>query len=117
MSRLDNRNGCPFCKRVRRKEYMTTSFPEVVAFEPLNPVVPGHMLFIPRVHVNNPLMIGKTFAIAQKYGLFKQGRGSKPDFNLIINQGTNAGQTISHPHVHYVPRGEGDGLLLPWDKP
>jgi histidine triad (HIT) family protein len=72
------------------------------------------MLFIPRYHKNIPLYVGQAFAIAQKYGLHRQRTGSKPDFNLIINQGPAAGQTIDHAHIHYVPRYENDGLHLPW---
>ncbi len=103
---------CVFCEKVRdgsAQEYGAG----VYRFEPLNPVVPGHMLFVPLEHVSmaqqNPAITGLCFNRAASWaGRMQQG------FNLIVNGGRDAGQTVFHLHVHYVPRTQGDGLLLPW---
>lgn len=34
--------------------------------------------------------------------------------NLITSAGAEATQSVFHLHVHIVPRGENDGLALPW---
>lgn len=87
----------------------------VVSFAPLDPVTPGHRLFVPSVHVATahkaPVITGLTFETAARYA-----KQAMCDFNLIVNAGPNASQTVFHLHVHYVPRRPGDGLELPWTK-
>lgn len=103
---------CPFCTRVARGEYEESSL-VAIHFEPLNPVVPGHRLFLPRHHYTDasqaPFITGKVFQAASEHAL-NQG----VSFNLITSAGSEATQTVPHLHVHYVPRHEGDGLPLPW---
>lgn len=81
--------------------------------EPLNPVTPGHRLFIPRGHIKDAVQLpgatGQLFAAAARWGA-RQG----DQFNLITSRGEAATQSVFHFHVHYVPRREGDGLHLPW---
>jgi hypothetical protein len=45
--------------------------------------------------------------------MYAAGQGR--DYNLIVNSGSDAGQTIKHLHIHYVPRSKDDGLVMPWD--
>lgn len=98
--------GCVFCDKAPDDSPM-------YALEPLNPVVAGHMLFIPSNHYTDagtdPDITGLVFRAAAKYGSSMM----KP-FNLITSAGTEATQSVMHLHVHYVPRVEGDGLHLPW---
>lgn len=83
--------------------------------EPLNPVTPGHLLFIPRVHVpdaaSDPAVAAQVMFAAASYvgSTFPEGHG-----NLITSIGEHATQTVFHYHLHYVPRTAGDGLHLPW---
>ena len=104
--------GCVFCDRINRGEYVNADS-RVVWFEPLNPVTPGHMLFVPRLHVwsasADPGECGAAMRAAARYARMVGG-----DFNLITSSGEAATQTVWHLHVHYVPRREGDGLHLPW---
>lgn len=103
--------GCVFCGRVRRGEYDASGF-GAVSFEPLNPVVSGHRLFLPAAHVEDARdLSGLTNAMALASEWAGQRRN---DFNLITSAGHAATQTVWHLHVHYVPRFEGDGLHLPW---
>lgn len=105
---------CVFCVKVEMlDEVFFTSVTQVFRFEPLNPVVPGHMLFVPRVHCEdaaaNPRETGYVMQAASLYA-----REQEYDFNLITSAGKNATQSIEHLHIHYVPRRENDGLHLPW---
>jgi diadenosine tetraphosphate (Ap4A) HIT family hydrolase len=106
-------SGCPFCGRVERGECdVDFAWPlDVVSFEPLNPVTPGHRLFLPLRHIEHPHApaTGRCM-VAAEWWAEKQGE----DFNLITSSGAHATQTVPHIHVHYVPRREGDGLHLPW---
>lgn len=84
----------------------------VWVFEPLNPVVPGHLLVVPYVHVQSaiedPAVTGAAAevaaTVAQRY----------PSANIITSIGTPATQSVFHLHWHVVPRRESDGLHLPW---
>jgi len=105
---------CVFCKRILHREYdYKYSNLDTVQFEPLNPVVPGHMLFVPLVHVEEaaimPPITGDVFQAAAMWAEFIH----KP-FNLITSAGSAATQTVKHLHVHYIPRRKDDGLHLPW---
>jgi len=104
-------SDCVFCERIKRDEYDVSGF-GAVSFEPLNPVTPGHRLFLPVNHAKDARdmsALGSAVALASRFTWDHPG-----DFNLITSAGTAATQTIKHLHVHYVPRHEGDGLALPW---
>jgi len=104
--------NCVFCDRITNHDYeQSLSFMRVVRFEPLNPVTPGHMLFVPRQHVEHPA-IGWVEVAMGDAAHYASQQGE--DFNLITSSGPAATQTIPHIHVHYVPRREGDGIHLPW---
>lgn len=86
-----------------------------ISFEPLNPVAPGHMLFVPRAHVTLAGGVEGSYLIAEAARLaYERALYRGEPFNLIMSGGAAATQTIEHLHVHYVPRRAGDGLTLPW---
>lgn len=105
---------CPFCAKIQAGDYLFES-PKYhsVAFQPLNPVVKGHMLFVPRRHAENAgvdsLVYGEVSSFAADFA-DKQ----LPDYNLITSAGSAATQTIAHTHIHYIPRTKDDELQLPW---
>lgn len=104
--------ACVFCQRIENYDYeQEYGRQTAVRLTPLNPVTPGHMLFVPGWHAVHPdtIAIRPTMAYAEQYA-GQQGE----DFNLITSSGPAATQTIEHIHVHYVPRRPGDGLPLPW---
>lgn len=105
--------GCPFCQMVLDGTIEQIGASGVFHFEPLNPVTPGHRLFIPAFHYEDaaeaPGATGSVFEWASWWGAQQEEA-----FNLIVNVGPAASQSIYHLHVHYVPRKEGDGLILPW---
>jgi histidine triad (HIT) family protein len=107
------RANCVFCDRVRNLDYDTDDR-WCVTFEPLNPVVPGHFLVIPKSHAASatadPFLAGKAMRYAAELAYV---RGLK-NVNFITSAGPVATQTVFHLHVHVVPRREGDGLALPW---
>lgn len=84
-----------------------------INIEPLNPVVPGHRLFIPRRHVANAAEMPDTTAMVFR-AASRWGADQGVDFNLITSAGYAATQTVFHLHVHFVPRFPEDGLHLPW---
>jgi histidine triad (HIT) family protein len=115
---VTNDPNCVFCGIVAGKEPATyvAELPGSIVIVPHHPVVKGHVLVIPRVHVRDaterPEVTGATFADAASIAA---ALGSDlPSLNLITSVGRPATQTVFHLHVHIVPRAEGDGLTLPW---
>lgn len=70
------------------------------------PVTPGHRLYVPIS--DNPLMIHRALADAQMDGDLMVSQGQCDGYNIGLNQGKAAGQTVMYPHVHLIPRRSGD---------
>lgn len=107
---------CPFCQKFAEGVDPDWPWQDTMIFTPFNPVVPGHVLVIPRNHVQDfaedpvtsALVMGRAAQLVQGYA--RDGA----DFNVITSIGEAATQTVKHLHVHIVPRTLGDGLKLPW---
>lgn len=110
-------SDCVFCGRIERAEHDVSGY-GAVSFQPLNPVTPGHRLFLPARHVEDARDLGglqAAMALASTWAKdWEHNPDYRDDFNLITSAGPAATQTVQHLHVHYVPRREGDGLHLPW---
>jgi histidine triad (HIT) family protein len=106
---------CVFCAIVgkRAPAKIVHEWSDAVAIVPLDPVVEGHVIVIPRAHVGDftadPVVTG---AVAARAATLAAAEGWQ--WNLITSAGEHATQTVMHLHVHLVPRREGDGLALPW---
>ncbi len=109
--KIENENECVFCNKIKDMELHWGT--GVIDFKPLNPVTPGHRLFIPISHVKdfstNPKISGWVMEEVSKYT-----RTLDTDYNIITSSGENATQSVFHLHVHVVPRHKGDSLMLPW---
>jgi ATP adenylyltransferase len=78
------------------------------------PVTPLHTLVIPKRHVQGYFELGRPELNAchqlleREKKAIKQADPSVEGFNVGTNDGEVAGQTISHCHVHLIPRRKGD---------
>jgi len=105
---------CVFCQIVAGEAPATIvrRWADAIAIVPLDPVVVGHRLVIPRRHVDDAAcdltLTGAMAAHAADLALDLES------CNLITSVGAPATQTIRHLHWHVVPRVAGDGLALPW---
>jgi diadenosine tetraphosphate (Ap4A) HIT family hydrolase len=78
-----------------------------------NPVSEGHCLIVPSRHVETFSELKMQEVLHMKEMIDKTRRCvyelHKPDgFNIGINEGISAGQTIEHLHIHFIPRYKGD---------
>ncbi len=89
---------CPFCTLPRERLVFESELAFVIRDG--HPVSPGHALVIPRRHVLLKLLNLARIEIAQQFG--------PAGFNVGINDGAAAGQTVSHLHIHLIPRYDGD---------
>ena len=78
----------------------------VAVFQDRYPVTPGHLLFVPKY--NTAGVIQDCFESAMAEGNRMVAAGECDAFNVGMNSGTAAGQTVMYPHVHLIPRRAGD---------
>lgn len=85
---------------------MTVDLGDVKIFAGLWPVTIGHRLFVPATDTQEN--ITECFRQAYKYGDTLVKNGGCDGFNVGMNIGISAGQTVMYPHVHCIPRRRGD---------
>jgi diadenosine tetraphosphate (Ap4A) HIT family hydrolase len=78
----------------------------VAVYEDKYPVAPGHLLFVPQF--NTTLVLAEAFNDAYRTGRAKVQTGEWEGFNIGLNYGEAAGQTVDWPHIHLIPRFKGD---------
>jgi len=71
------------------------------------PVTPGHRLYVPKDN-NNANWTVQAMQDALACGMHMVSQGECDGFNIGLNYGTAAGQTVMYPHVHLIPRRTGD---------
>lgn len=88
------------------REAIVKQFNTYVIYKDGYPVTKGHLLFVPRSR--NYLLIMDCLSEAYKTGIIGIEKGDWDSFNIGMNFGEEAGQTIDWPHVHMIPRRKGD---------
>lgn len=78
----------------------------VVVYKDKYPVSVGHLLFVPKYNTVAVLMDAFNDAVLHGKEMVKSGHWD--GFNIGLNYGKVAGQTVDWPHVHLIPRYEGD---------
>jgi diadenosine tetraphosphate (Ap4A) HIT family hydrolase len=98
----------PFCELIKTGRLMASD--EVVAaFADAFPLTPGHTLVVPRRHEPNFLYLSERehAAMWRLVGEVRAiiDRDHRPQgYNLGVNVGSVAGQTVDHAHLHIIPR-------------
>jgi len=110
---LKPENGCMFCGWIQEKNAVE-GLDTAAAFEDGFPVTPGHLLIMPLRHVADGLSMTEEEvrdSLELLRFLTRRIRQSDPavtGFNIGMNIGRSAGQTMFHAHIHLIPRREGD---------
>ena len=79
---------------------------ECMIYQDRYPVTSGHLLFVPKI--NSRAGISSAFEAAYRYGEWMVIRGDCDAFNVGMNRGQAAGQTVMYPHIHLIPRRKDD---------
>ena len=113
---------CIFCKIVAGQIpcFKLLEDETTIAFMDINPVNPGHALSVakghwPTVDVIPPDVLASVARTAQRVAKAVIGELKPIGVNLLQANGTGAGQSVPHLHIHVMPRREGDGVRLNWD--
>ena len=103
---------CLFCELPQERIVMANNL--AMAIRDAFPVSPGHTLIIPKRHVATffDTTSEERFSMFELMDKAKRALDAELQpvaYNIGVNDGTAAGQTISHVHVHLIPRYVGDG--------
>jgi len=116
-------DNCIFCKII------SGEIPSAVIFEDEEfkaildrfPGNIGHVLVLPKKHYSNIFDIdedvaGRLFRLATKIAKnMKEVLGFEA-MNVVQNNGSLAGQTVHHFHLHLIPRYENDKVQIKWEQ-
>jgi diadenosine tetraphosphate (Ap4A) HIT family hydrolase len=78
----------------------------VAVYRDKYPVTEGHLLYVPKY--NTVAVLIEAMESAVLFGTTKVHEGEWDGFNVGVNVGEAAGQTVDWPHVHLIPRRQGD---------
>ncbi|ADG81319.1 HIT family protein [Thermincola potens] len=100
---------CPFCNRTDQILQNSLAF----AIFDKYPVNKGHLLIIPKRHFSNyfdatPEEVHSLWALVEEGKSYLDTNFQPDGYNIGINVGTAAGQTVMHLHIHLIPRYRGD---------
>ena len=104
---------CIFCSCLDANDEIIAENRYAFAVMDKFPVNEGHALLVPKRHFSN-LFEASEEEIKAIYGLMHEVKEMldiqyEPDgYNVGVNVGYQAGQTIMHLHVHLIPRYKGD---------
>jgi diadenosine tetraphosphate (Ap4A) HIT family hydrolase len=108
----ESESDCPFCQPNKEIELIAESATTFALFDKF-PVNNGHALIIPKRHCSNYFELSfkeqsaATFMLNEVQEIILD-KFSPDGFNVGININKSAGQTISHVHIHLIPRYPGD---------
>jgi len=106
------KNKCPFCNLTGSIEIISENKLAFASFD-IYAVSPGHCLVITKRHIENFFDTTKEevealFSLANETKVILDQRFNPGGYNVGINIGDVAGQTIPHVHIHLIPRYKGD---------
>jgi histidine triad (HIT) family protein len=107
--------GCLFCAIAAgtTPAQLVLETPEVVGFLDIRPVFKGHVLVVPRQHIDtlvelpDALMQSLFGTVRSVAAAVRTAYGAQGSFVAVNN---TVSQSVPHLHVHVVPRTKGDGL-------
>ena len=107
----DTETKCHFCQLPRERIWVETE--TSIGFFDAYPVSEGHALVIPKRHVAilhdlTTTELEDIWALVARMRHLLAEKFKPSGFNIGVNEGTAAGQTIGHAHVHIIPRRDGD---------
>lgn len=108
---INNQATCPFCITDKTRVIIANDL--AIVFRDGFPITRGHSLIVPKRHFPSFFEATREEQAAM-FDLMAETRKlllkelSPDGFNIGINDGTAAGQTVMHLHIHLIPRYTGD---------
>jgi len=112
---------CIFCRIVDGKIPAAKVYEndEVISFLDIMPANKGHCLVMPKKHVQTLVEmsdddLAATVRAARKVATALSLSFGNGSFNMVMNNGKEAGQIVNHAHIHLIPRFQKDRLRIKW---
>ena len=112
-------DNCIFCKIAMggipsNTVYEDNDFRVILDIAPANP---GHCLILPKNHAADIFemdeeLVAKAHCLAKKIATALKSALKAEGVNILQNNGAAAGQSVSHYHIHVIPRNTGDNVTL-----
>jgi len=103
-------NDCLLCRKISQKIFASESF--FVVLDDF-PVRQGHLLIFPIRHIEDLTLLTRAEfcdlrIVLQKMTTYITKTFQADGYNIGINMGKAAGQTVAHVHIHLISRRDGD---------
>ncbi|MBI2650615.1 HIT family protein [Candidatus Woesearchaeota archaeon] len=112
---------CIFCKIVDGKIPAARVYEDdkVISFLDIMPANKGHCLVVPKKHSQTLIEMNEDDLVATINAAKKIARAlslsfGNGSFNIVMNNGKEAGQVVNHAHIHLIPRFQKDRLRIKW---
>src|SRR3989338_68641 len=112
---------CIFCRIVGGKIPSAKIYEDsyVMGFLDIMPANKGHCLIVPKKHAATLVEmedkdLAATMLAAKKIARALSLSFGNAGFNMVMNNGKEAGQLVNHAHIHLIPRFQKDRLRLKW---
>ena len=114
-------DNCIFCKIIDGKIPSSTVYEDEYfkAIMDISPANKGHVVLLAKKHFENIYELDQETAIHGLPVIQKVAKAMREvvgceGINILQNNGTVAGQTVFHYHVHLIPRREKDEVTIDW---
>ena len=104
---LSSYKEAPWCSNPKAYQNIVYEDDNIIVFKDRYPVTKGHLLFVPKKRERRS-DITRCFELAYEWGVQGVMDYRWEAFNVGINNGVAAGQSVMWPHVHLIPRRTGD---------
>jgi len=106
---------CAFCE-LSRDKYLAEN-EHFFAIEDIHPFTPGHCLIVSKRHAADffelePAEMESLLGIALRLRAILDAEYAPAGYNLMMNCGRDAGQSVFHYHLHFLPRHAKDGKFF-----
>lgn len=115
---------CIFCKIINKEIPSSTIYEDdkALAFLDISQVTKGHTLVVPKQHYDNmlecdPDTLSHVMNVAARLGKHIMAQTGAGGMNVLSNINEVAGQSVSHFHVHLIPRySETDACVIKFEE-
>ena len=108
---------CPFCSIASGEAPASIVYEDatVLAFMDLNPANVGHILVVPKEHLENIYeapedVLADLFSVVKRVSAAVKKTVGAEGISILQLNGRAAGQSVMHFHVHVIPRFRGDPI-------
>ena len=115
-------DSCIFCKIIKGEIPSSTIYEDdnVKVIMDIAPSAKGHAILLVKQHVANVFeldaeLAGKVFSVVPKIATAIKEELGCDGMNILQTNGVEAGQTVFHLHIHFIPRWKDDTINIKWN--